>query len=81
MHMLTLRRGDVMEKWLCVGTMGVAGLLLLVFLLDLVAGVPFSSSTPEGDESGSPFVLVDIAGVIASGIIFYLGFNAYRENK
>jgi hypothetical protein len=75
----TLRRGDAMEKWLCMGTMGVAGLLLLVFLLDLFAGFPFSSSAPE--EEGSPFVLVDIAGLIASGIIFYLGFNAYKENK
>ena len=68
-----------MEKWLSLGAMGLAGLLLVVFLLDLVAGFPFSGATPEGESS--PFTLVDIAGVIAGGIIFYLGFSAWKDNR
>ncbi|HEY8506322.1 MAG TPA: DUF350 domain-containing protein [Gemmataceae bacterium] len=66
-----------MEKWLCWGAMGVAGLLLVVFLLDLITGFPFSGAVPEGESS--PFTLVDIAGLLASAIIFYLGWNAYRD--
>ena len=68
-----------MEKGLCYGTMGVAGVLLLVFLLDLVAGFPFSSAVPSGQPS--PFLLVDIGGLVASGILGYLGFNAFRDVK
>lgn len=61
-----------MQKGLCFGALGVAALLLLVFILDLVAGVPFG---------GSPFAVVDVFGVIASGIIGYLAWNASRDLK
>jgi len=30
-----------MEKWFCLGSMGVAGLLALLFLLDMALGMPF----------------------------------------
>lgn len=58
-----------MEKWLCWGSMGVAGLLLLLFLLDLFLGVPFSQIS----------ITVDIIGIIASGIILYLAWDAFRD--
>ena len=45
----TVGRGSAMEKWLCLGTMGVAGLLLLVFLLDLVADA--RDSAPAGGQA------------------------------
>ena len=61
-----------MEKGLCYGALGVAALMLVVFLLDLVAGFPFG---------GSPFMLLDILGIISAGIIAYLAFNASKDLK
>jgi hypothetical protein len=60
-----------MEKWLCRGSMGVAGLLLLLFLLDLILGIPFQR------VSGA----VDVFGVIASGLVFYLAWDAFKDLK
>jgi len=58
-----------MEKWLCRGSMGVAGLLLLLFLLDLALGFPFSRVN----------LFVDIFGLIASGLVFYLAYDAFKD--
>jgi hypothetical protein len=58
-----------MDKWLCWGSMGVAGFLLLLFLLDLVLGFPF------GGVSG----FVDFLGILASGLVLYLAWDASRE--
>jgi hypothetical protein len=68
-----------MEKWMCLGSIGVAVLMLLVFLLDLIAGVPFSGATPP--DQSSPFILVDIGGILCAGVLGYLGWNAYRDVK
>jgi hypothetical protein len=65
-------KGRAMQKGLCYGALGVAALLLLLFLLDLVAGFPFG---------GSPFAVVDVFGIIASGIVGYLAWNASRDLK
>jgi hypothetical protein len=63
-----------MDKALCYGALGVAVLMLVVFLLDLVAGFPF------GRGAGSnPFFLVDIFGVLSSAIVGYLAWNASRD--
>jgi hypothetical protein len=48
--------------------MGVAGLLLLLFILDIVVAIPFGG-----------FVLVDVFGVLASGLVLYLAFDASRD--
>jgi hypothetical protein len=61
-----------MEKGLCYGALGVAGLMLVVFLLDLVAGFPFG---------GSPFIVLDILGLLAAGAVGYLAFNASKDLK
>ena len=58
-----------MEKWLCWGSMGVAGLLLLLFLLDLFVQIPFSRVNPT----------VDVFGILASGIVLYLAWDAFRD--
>ena len=60
-----------MEKWLCWGSLGVAGLMLLLFLLDLVVSIPF------GGMSGS----VDVFGILASGVVLYLAYDAMRDLK
>src|SRR5437899_2015875 len=46
----------VMEKWMCYGALGVAGLMCLLFLLDLVIGRPFG---------GDAFQMADIFGLLA----------------
>jgi hypothetical protein len=60
-----------MEKGLCYATMGVSGVLLAVFLLDLLLGVPF------GRVSG----FVDILAILTCGGVFYLGWDCYQDLK
>jgi len=64
-------KGFSMEKWLCLGAMGVAGLLLLVFLLDLFLQVPF----------GRLSTIVDVCSVLASIIVLYIAWDAYKDLK
>ena len=66
------RKGRAMDKALCYGALGVGALMLLIFLLDLLVGIPFG---------GGKFVVGDIFGLLASGIVVYLGFNASRDLK
>jgi hypothetical protein len=65
-----------MEKWMCIGSIGVAVIFCLLFLADLFVGFPFSGPFPD-----SPFTLVDICGILGTGILAYLGWNAYRDVK
>ena len=62
-------KGISMEKGLCWTSMGVAGFLLLLFVLDFLTGVPFSKVSP----------IVDIVGALASGLVLYLGWDAYKD--
>jgi hypothetical protein len=61
-----------MQKWMCLGAMGIAGLALLLCLLDLIVGVPFG---------GGPYMLADIGGIVSAGVLGYLGWNAYQDVK
>ena len=72
MATLTARKGSSMEKYMCYGALGVAALMFLLFLLDLLVGFPFG---------GGPFLLADIFGMLASAIVAYLGYNASRDIK
>ena len=62
-------KGLFMEKWLCFGSMGVAGLLLLLFLLDMVVAIPF----------GRISIAVDVFGILASGVVLYLAYDAFKD--
>jgi hypothetical protein len=62
-------KGLSMEKWLCWASLGIAGFLLLLFLLDLVIGFPFSRVS----------VFADVVGIMACGIVGYLSWEALRE--
>jgi hypothetical protein len=64
-------KGLSMEKWMCWSAMGVAGLLLLLFLLDLLASVPFGGISKP----------VDVFSILASGLVLYLAWDAYRDLK
>ena len=66
--MLALK-GLFMEKWMCWGSMGVAGVLLLLFLLDMFLSFPF----------GGVSWFVDITSILACGLVFYLAFDAMRD--
>jgi len=61
-------KGIFMEKWLCFGSMGVAGLLLLLFILDLALGLPFGRT-----------IVVDIFGILVSGLVLYLAYDAFKD--
>ena len=54
-------KGLAMEKWLCWATMGVSGLLLVLFLLDLILGIPFGGLSKA----------LDAILVVACGMGFY----------
>ena len=72
MTVLTIGKGREMEKYMCYGALGVAGLFMLLFLLDLALGFPFGRG---------PFLIGDIFGIIVSGLVGYLGFNALKDLK
>lgn len=59
-----------MNKAMTIVGMVVAGLLFLLFGLDLVLGVPFGSEAPK---------TMNIGILIASAILAYLSFNSFRE--
>jgi threonine/homoserine/homoserine lactone efflux protein len=58
-----------MEKWLCWGSLGVSGILLLLFLLDLILGTPF----------GRIDWIVDIVGMIGCGLVGYLAWETFKD--
>lgn len=64
-------RGAAMEKKLCIASMIVAGVLLVLFIVDLFAHFPFG---------GSPaFTFIDIVGALAGALLLYLSWNALRD--
>ena len=62
-------KGRSMEKWMCWGSLGVGGLVALLFLLDLVMKIPF----------GGINFLVDLLGVLCGGIVAYLAWDAVQD--
>lgn len=69
MVLLQAVKGLFMEKALCWGAIGVAGLLLILFLLDLILKIPF----------GGVSLTVDIMSMLACGIVLYLAWDAMRD--
>ncbi len=60
-----------MDKKLCIFALSVGGLMLLLFIIDLIIGIPFGGS--------GPFTYIDIIGILASGILLYMAVHAWRE--
>jgi hypothetical protein len=58
-----------MEKNLCIGSLVLAALMLILFLIDMITGAIF----------GAPFFVADIFGLLASGIVGYMAINALRD--
>ena len=63
-------KGPSMEKKLCWGSMGVAGFLILLFLLDL---------SPLGFPFGGISKTVDVLIVLSCGVVLYLAYDAFRD--
>ena len=61
-----------MEKWLCWGSLGVSGVLLILFLLDLILGIPFGFADMDK-------YLVNIIGILACGLVGYLAWESFKE--
>jgi hypothetical protein len=66
---MSVAKGLSMEKWLCWGSMGVAGGLLVLFLLDVILSFPF----------GGLSKFVDILALLACGTVLYLSWDAFRD--
>jgi hypothetical protein len=62
-------KGLSMEKWLCWATMGVSGLLAVLFLLDLILAIPFGGLSKP----------LDVILAVACGMGFYLGWDAFQD--
>ena len=69
--LVTRHEGASMEKWLCLTSMAIAGIVLIAFVLDLVLKLPF----------GGLSITVDIVTILAAGLIGYLGWESFREQR
>lgn len=57
------------EKYMCLGSMIAAGLVIFVFLLDLLLSFPFSRVS----------VVVDVMFCLGAALVLWQGIEAYRE--
>jgi hypothetical protein len=57
--------------------MGVSGLFLLLFLLDLI----FSAASIPFQPFGGIDSVLDILGAITSGVLLWLAYSALRETR
>ena len=62
-------KGMAMDKKMCIGGLVVAGIMLVIFLLDCFTGFPFGLGPS----------VINIFGILASGIVGYLSIHALRE--
>lgn len=74
----TTQKGWLMPKALCLIGMVMAILVFLIFLFDIVFGM-------SGMLSYAPFrkasLTMDIVFLVASGLLAYLAYSTFREQK
>lgn len=58
-----------MEKWMCWSGLGISGVVFLLFLLDLILGIPF----------GGISMAVDILALLACGLVGYVSWDALQD--
>ncbi len=58
------------EKILTYAAMGVAGVIALLFLIDLILGMPFGG-----------YRVMDVLFVLGAAFVLWQGFETYRELK
>ncbi|MCS6849881.1 MAG: hypothetical protein NZ700_01770 [Gemmataceae bacterium] len=65
-----------MARWLCWGSMAVAGILAVLFVLDLVlATMTLSPYLPFGGVSYT----IDVLGTVICALVFYLAWDAWQD--
>ena len=57
-----------MAKNVIIGSMGVAGLVALLALLDLILGIPFQGQ-----------MIMDIMFILGAAMVGYMGWDSYRD--
>lgn len=57
-----------MTKNVVIGSMGVAGLVAIAAIIDLIAGFPFSG-----------LMLMDILFLLGAGLVIYMGWDSYQD--
>jgi hypothetical protein len=62
-------KGLSMEKWMCWGALGASGLVFVLFLLDLILGMPF----------GGLSTAVDIFALLACALVGYVSWDALQD--
>jgi hypothetical protein len=62
-------KGLSMEKWMCWSGLGISGVVFLLFLLDLIVGIPF----------GGISIAVDILALLACGLVGYVSWDALQD--
>jgi hypothetical protein len=60
-----------MTKKLIIGSMAAAGLVAALAILDLALKVPFNGYSPT----------MDILYLVAAGIVLFMAWETYRENR
>ena len=73
-------KGLSMEKWMCWSALGASGVVLVLFLVDLIMG--FVSSTGMGIlgmPPGSVAKAVDIFAILACGLVAYVSWDALQD--
>lgn len=60
-----------MTKNLIFASMGVAGLVALISILDMATGNPF----------GRYSITMDVLYLLGAGIVLYMGYETYRDLK
>lgn len=58
-----------MQRAIAIAGMVIAGLIALLFLIDLVADIPF----------GGRSVLMDVGSIIAALVLAYMSWTIFRE--
>ena len=61
-----------MKTLFAVGFLAVAAIVLVVFALDLIVGWPFDKSRPGG-------MMMDLGFIVASLMLAYMSWSAFRE--
>jgi len=59
------------EKVLCILAMAVAGIMTLLFLVDVISGFPFQRAGGN--------IVFDILFVMGGGFVLWQGIDTYRE--
>jgi len=67
-----------MEKWMCRGGLIVSGLLLLLFLLDIIL---YLADLQPFAPFGGMDIWFDVIGLLISALLLYLSWNAIRETR